>query len=221
MIVPAYNEAAAIGGCVESLKRIDERLEIIVVDGDSSDETVRIAAAGGATVISAKRGRGSQLHAGAVAARGNVLWFVHADTVPDPLSVVEMTRALRDPDVVGGNFRIRFGGGSNASAFLTWLYPKLRRIGLMYGDSAIFVRTEVYRRTGGFRPIDLFEDLEFVNRLKKYGALKHLSATVTTSSRRFEGRGFWRTFVRWSLFQGLFWIGVDPNRLARVYRPIR
>ncbi len=92
---------------------------------------------------------------------------------------------------------------------------------MLYGDSAIFVRSEIYQEIGGFKPMQLFEDLEFVNRLKKRGKLAHLSAKVTTSSRRFEKRSFIFTFAKWSLFQGLFWIGVNPDYLAKKYYPIR
>ncbi len=104
---------------------------------------------------------------------------------------------------------------------MTWLYPNLRKIGLLYGDSAIFVRREIYQKIGGFKPLPLFEDLDFVRCLKRAGKIANLSAIVTTSSRRFENRSFILTFLRWTIFQCLYWLGVNPNRLAKRYYPIR
>ncbi len=104
---------------------------------------------------------------------------------------------------------------------MTWLYPKLRRIGLVYGDSGIFVRREIYEGIGGFKPFPLFEDLDFVRRLRREGRFVNLSASVRTSSRRFERRSFLLMFSRWSFLQILFWLGVSPYFLARFYRPVR
>jgi GT2 family glycosyltransferase len=92
---------------------------------------------------------------------------------------------------------------------------------LCYGDSAIFVRARVYREAGGFKPFPIFEDLDLVRRLRARGRLVHLSAQVVTSSRRFEGRSFARTFARWSFLQALYWLGVSPHTLDRLYAPVR
>jgi rSAM/selenodomain-associated transferase 2 len=221
VIIPAFNESHSIKKTIEAVRKLDKNLEIIVVDGESTDETVRIAKNCGVLVLKAERGRGNQMHVGSNAAQGEILWFLHADTIPENSAIAEMKKALLDGEIVGGNFEICFDGDSRAAKFLTWLYPKLRKIGLLYGDSAIFVRREVYQKIGGFKSLHLFEDLEFVKRLKKRGKLAHLSAKVTTSSRRFENRSFLLTFAKWSLFQGLFWIGVNPNYLAKKYYPIR
>ena len=92
--------------------------------------------------------------------------------------------------MVGGNFTILFDGDRFAAKFLTWLYPKLNFLNLIYGDSAIFVRSETYRQIGGFKPFPIFEDLDFVERLKKAGGIVTLPAVVVTSSRRFENKVF-------------------------------
>ncbi|HEY9284740.1 MAG TPA: hypothetical protein VIP46_14890, partial [Pyrinomonadaceae bacterium] len=165
--------------------------------------------------------RGAQMHAGACAARGHVLWFVHADTRPSAGCAARIEEALRDQSVVAGNFRVIFDGEARAARFLTWLYPRLRRLGLCYGDSAIFVRREAYERVGGFRAFPVFEDLDLVRRLRKVGRVAHLPAAVATSSRRFEGRSFALTFARWSLLQLLYWLGVHPRTLGRLYAPVR
>lgn len=221
IIIPTLNEATEIGATLDKLRRLDGSFEIIVADGGSSDETSELAKGRGATVISTERGRGIQLHAGALAATGSVLWFLHADSIPPLDAIRRIHEALSDDKVVGGNFALRFDGDSRAAAFLTWFYDKVRHIGLLYGDSGTFVRRDAYQQVGGFKPLPLFEDLEFVRRLKKSGKLVRVKSEITTSSRRFESRPFLPVFFRWVMFQCLYWIGISPYRLARSYPPVR
>lgn len=217
IIIPALNEAHSIGATLDAVRKLRGRVEVIVVDGGSVDGTVEISRAGGARVVECGRGRGLQMHAGACDARGDVLWFLHADTTPPADAAERIVEALSDARVAGGNFRVLFGGGRAAARFLTWLYPQLRMLGLCYGDSGIFVRREVYERVGGFKPFPIFEDLDLVRRLRRAGRMAHVPATVITSSRRFEGRSFALTFARWSALQALYWLGVHPRRLGRMY----
>jgi rSAM/selenodomain-associated transferase 2 len=221
IIIPALNEAHSIGATLGAVQGVARGAEVIVVDGGSADATAEIARGCGARVVASGRGRGLQMHAGARAARGRVLWFVHADTRPAGGCAEQIAGALRDPSVVAGNFDVLFDGRGGAARFLTWLYPRLRRLGLCYGDSAIFVRRDAYERVGGFRPFPVFEDLDLVRRLRGVGRVAHLPARVTTSSRRFEGRNFALTFARWSLLQMLYWLGVRPQTLGRLYAPVR
>jgi rSAM/selenodomain-associated transferase 2 len=222
IIIPTLNEAVSIGTTLRSVCSTDGRVEVIVVDGGSVDETVEIARKFGARVITTERGRGLQMHSGARVARGEALWFLHADTLPPPDAAARILEALAsDAEVAGGNFKIRFDGERSAARFLTWLYPQLRRLGLCYGDSAIFVRATTYREVGGFKPFPIFEDLDLVRRLKRHGKLVYLNATVVTSSRRFEGRSFILTFARWAFLQVLYWMGIHPRTLAQLYAPIR
>jgi cellulose synthase/poly-beta-1,6-N-acetylglucosamine synthase-like glycosyltransferase len=181
-----------------------DNAEIIVIDGRSSDSTVSIAESYNAKILGMQRCRGIQLQSGAKAATGDILWFLHADTRPSPDSLREMKNALEDRGVVGGNFSIYFYGRSWGAKFLTWLYPNLRKIGLIYGDSAIFVRREIYRKMGGFKPFPIFEDVDLVESLKKEGEIVTLQSVVTTSSRRFENKSFILTFLRWMVLQGLY-----------------
>ncbi len=222
IIIPTYNEAESIGGTLERLARLRGDFEIIVVDGGSTDETVERARECGVKVIASdERGRGAQMHRGACAAGGDVLWFLHADTLPPDDAVERIVISLDEQEIVGGNCVISFDGESRAARFMTWLYPRLRVMGLCYGDSGIFVRRNVYRRVGGFRPYPIFEDLDFVWRVRRVGKMIYLPVTVVTSSRRFEGRSFPLTFARWAWLQILFWCGVSPNRLGRWYHPVR
>lgn len=221
IIIPALNEAQSIGETLEAATRVNDVVEVIVVDGGSADGTAEAARGRGARVVSAARGRGAQMHAGALAARGEVLWFLHADTLA-PVDAGEcIGRALLDPRAVGGNFRIRFDGAGGAARFLTWLYPRLRLLGLAYGDSGFFVRRAAYERAGGFKPFPIFEDLDLLRALRRQGRFVQAEACVVTSSRRFEGRSFALTFARWSLLQSLYWLGVSPHTLARLYAPVR
>ncbi len=221
IIIPTFNEAPVINQTLDAVMKVRGRVEVIVVDGGSVDGTVEMVRGRGTTLITSERGRGAQMHAGACAARGRALWFLHADTHAAPGSGERIAEALRDPKVVAGNFQLLFDGTRRAARFLTWLYPQLRGLGLAYGDSAIFVRREAYEQVGGFQPFPIFEDLDLVRRLRRCGRLAHLPSFVTTSSRRFEGRSFMFTFARWAFLQLLYWLGVHPRTLGRLYAPVR
>ncbi len=221
IIIPALNEESEIAGTLEKLQSLEGAFELIVADGGSTDRTCELAEAGGARLIRSERGRGIQMHAGAVAATGEVLWFLHADSVPPLVACDEILTAISVTNVVGGNFALRFEGDSRAAVFMNRFYEVIGHFGLLYGDSGIFVRSDVYRQLGGFKPLPLFEDLEFIGRLRKRGSLVKIDTPITTSSRRFENRPFLPVFLRWVLFQGLYWIGVNPTRLAGAYRPVR
>jgi rSAM/selenodomain-associated transferase 2 len=222
IIIPTLDEATTISATLGALGSLRGALEVIVVDGGSRDGTCERARAAGARVVTSARGRGAQLHAGAGVARGDALWFLHADTLPPADAVERITAALaRDARTVGGNFALRFDGAESAARFLTWLYPRLRRLGLAYGDSGFFVRRAVYEQIGGFQAFPIFEDLDLLRRLRRRGRFVHLDAELVTSARRFAGRSFALTFARWSILQGLYWLGVHPRTLARLYAPVR
>ncbi len=221
IIVPALNEAHSIGATLDAVSRLSVRAEVIVVDGGSEDDTREIAAGYGAQIIGSARGRGAQMHSGACAAQGSVFWFLHADTIVPAGAIKLIVEALRDPKVVVGNFDVRFDGKGGAARLMTWLYPQLRRLGLCYGDSAIFVRREAYEQAGGFKSLPIFEDLDLLRGLRKLGRMVHVPGTVVTSSRRFEGRSFVLMFGRWVAMQVLFWLGVRPRMLGRFYAPVR
>lgn len=211
VVIPTFNEAAALPALLAGLRDV----EVIVADGGSVDGTCSLA--GAATVIVAPRGRGSQLAAGARVASGDALWFLHADTRVPADAIAAIRQVLADPAVGAGNFALRFDGQSRGARWLTWLYPRLRRLGLAYGDSGIFVRRAVYEQIGGIASYPIFEDLDLVRRLRRVTRFVHLSPELLTSSRRFES-GFRWQFARWCWLQGLFWLGISPARLGRWYR---
>jgi rSAM/selenodomain-associated transferase 2 len=221
IVIPTFNEEHSISQTLDAIASIVEPVEIIVVDGGSHDKTARLVRSYGAKFVESERGRGKQMHAGASEAHGNVLWFLHADTIPPPDAVKRILESLRDPGIVGGSFNVRFDSRRLSAHCLAVFYRQLRTVGLCYGDSAIFVRREAYERSGGFKSLPIFEDLDFLRRLKRTGKFVHLSSIVITSGRRFEGGKFISTFIRWIALQLLYWMGVNPRRLARLYAPVR
>ena len=220
IIIPTLNEASTIRAAAAALERWRGQIEVIVADGGSTDRTLEAVREFDWPVVSAPRGRGPQMNEGARVASGEVLLFLHADThLPDEaLTVIE--DALKDSTICGGNFELRFDGQRREARLLTRLYPFLRLGGMCYGDSAMFVRRQVFESLGGYRDFPIFEDVDLFRRLKRAGKFVRLPAYATTSSRRFEGR-FVRTFALWSLLQVMYWLGVSPWRLDRFYRQAR
>jgi rSAM/selenodomain-associated transferase 2 len=221
IIIPCLNEESAIAETLKRLCCIRGEKEIIVADGGSTDRTVEIATSFGAMVVTGARGRGSQQRLAAEHANGDVLWFLHADTLPDADALELIEIAFSDPEVAAGNFRLRFTGKSFGARFTTAYQPLLRLAGLIYGDSAIFIRKAAYLAAGGFRELPLFEDLDLVKRIKRFGRFVTVTGSVTTSSRRFEGRSYPRTFLLWTCLQLAYSLGVSPSHLAEFYRDYR
>lgn len=217
IIVATLNEEAHIVRTIRSLQRLSGEKEIIVVDGGSTDQTVPLALAQNVLVLEAPLGRGPQMHVGALASTGDVLWFVHADTIPPPPALEHICKSLGTKSTVGGNFGLLFDGPSRAARQLTAIYPLLRILGLCYGDSGIFVRRDVYHQIGGFRSLPLFEDLDLLRRLRQVGRFVHLNCRIVTSSRRFEDRNFALVWLHWTILQLLYWCGVSPSWLSRWY----
>ncbi|MDH3493343.1 MAG: TIGR04283 family arsenosugar biosynthesis glycosyltransferase [Acidobacteriota bacterium] len=226
VITPTYNEEKTIVKTLESVSRLISPTEIIIVDGGSEDSTAKLIEEfkGPKPIKFVDAGlpnRGFQMHEGTRHATGDVYWFIHADTRPRHGSGAQILRFVKYEDVVGGHFEIIFSGRSRAAKFLTWLYPNLRRMGLVYGDSAFFVKKSAYEKVGGFEEYPLFEDFDLYRKLKKLGEWRFIPIPVETSSRRFEQRYFPWVFTKWALRQVLFWLGVPPRLLARTYRVIR
>jgi len=221
VVIPALNEEAALAATVASARAPGVR-EVIVVDGGSSDDTADVARRLGARVLNAPRGRAPQMNAGAVAATGTVLLFLHADTtLPAGFDAAVLT-ALRDPLVVGGRFDLSLMPSSlllALTATLINLRSRLSRIAT--GDQAIFVRRQVFEDLGGFPELPLMEDIAFSRALKRAGDVACLRQKVTTSSRRWRQKGVLRTILlMWSL-RFLYFCGVSPECLRRAYSDAR
>ena len=230
IIIPTLNEASVI----ETTLHLTSQLgfdEIIVVDGGSTDRTDvivdRIAGSRNPDSTPVRRltapaGRATQLNAGARACHRDVLLFLHADSLLPVNARRLIELALADPHVAGGRVDIRFDRpsmwGRVISLFMN-LRSRFSRIST--GDQAMFVRRPVFQRLGGFAEIPIMEDIEFSARLKRTGRTVALRSCVTTSFRRWERRGPLRTILlMWGL-RFLYWIGVSPRRLARLYADVR
>lgn len=220
VVIPTLNEAQALPASLTALQNERVEHETIVIDSGSRDATVEIASAYGARVLHAPNGRGSQLCAGAREAAGDILLFLHADSIfpAGGLSRIEDVLSS-DARIVGGNFRLIFDGGTLFSRWLTRFYARIRWFGLYYGDSGIFIRRDVYEAIGGFRPIPIMEDLDFVRRLERFGRTCCIAEPpLITSSRRFEGRRAVVIVRGWIALHVLFWLGISPDRLAEIYK---
>lgn len=212
-VIPALEEAEVIAGAVAAARAAGAD-EVIVVDGGSADATVACARAAGAEqVIAAFRGRGLQLRAGAAAASGEVLWFLHADARA-PEGAGALIRAALQGGAAWGAFRLRH----DAEGWMIRLADRRsRRTTLPYGDQGVFVTRAAYHVVGGMPEQELMEDLEFARRLRaRFGAPARLEDELRVSARRWEARPF-RTTLCWWSFPLLYRCGVAPVRLARWY----
>jgi rSAM/selenodomain-associated transferase 2 len=192
------------------------KVEVIVVDGGSTDATAQLAAAAGARVLSCERGRAHQLGIGLRASDGDVVVMLHADTrLPGGWRRV-VQDALRDDSVVGGAFRLRFDERAPVYRFIefgAWLRAGLWR--MPYGDQALFARRSVLEAIGGIPEVPVMEDLDLVQRLKREGRLALLSVPAVTSARRYRAGGPLRTMLRHWLVAFAWGLGVDRQRIAQ------
>ena len=216
------NEATAVASTLGACRRGAPDAEIVVVDGGSIDSSVAIAQPLCDKVISASPGRARQMNAGARASHGDVLVFVHADTIVSSSFAVDIASALSDPAVAGGRFDVRLDSSAVLYRVIGAMISIRSRISrTATGDQAIFVRRDVFERLGGFPDVELCEDLEFSRRLKRAGRVACLRARVTTSARRWNRDGVMRTVVRMWLIRAMYLMGVAPARLKRMYSDAR
>ena len=219
VIVPALNEAAAIGSTLAALQAMRERgHEIIVVDGGSRDETVDIAAPLADQLLHAPRGRSRQLQAGADKAHGDILWFLHADTGVPADSDRHIIRALQDGNRKWGRFDIGFSdGGLRMRLVAASMNLRSRLTGIATGDQGIFVSRDLFREINGYPDIPLMEDIALSRSLRRRTRPVCLRTRLATSPRRWQTRGYLRTvLLMWGLRLG-YLLGVAPATLAKYY----
>lgn len=220
IVVPVLNEAAGIRATLDALRPLRGRgIEVIVVDGGSTDGTQAACAGRVDDVITAPRGRAAQMNAGAAAARGSVLLFLHADTLLPADADERVLDGLRASGRRWGRFDVVIDGRSRWLRMVSWSMNRRSRLsGIATGDQAIFVTREAFEAAGGFPEQPLMEDIELSARLRRRGRPLSLRDRVHTSGRRWEQRGVWRTIVLMWRLRLLYRLGVSPERLARAYR---
>ena len=219
IIIPALNEAEQIAATLDSLRPLRRRgVEVIVVDGGSSDATVTTAQNAADRVISAERGRALQMNAGAAAARGEILCFLHADTrLPenaDGLIIDGLARARRS----WGRFDVWIEGRHPMlKVIATLMNWRSRLSGIATGDQALFITRSLFEAAGRFPEIPLMEDIALSRQLKVYSRPLCIAHRLTTSGRRWEQHGLWRTVLLMWRLRLAYWLGADPRELATRY----
>jgi len=219
IIIPVVDEADGICSAIAGTQADPSVMERIVVDGGSSDGSVEKAKSCGARVIRSAPWRSRQMNAGAEAAAGDILLFLHADTRLPPGFECHVREILGRPDTVAGAFRLAIDGGFQGLRVIERLANfRSVRMGMPYGDQAIFIRADRFHRAGGFPEIPIMEDFEFMRQLRREGRIGIAPVSAVTSARRYRDHGFWRTTWINQLMIIAYLLGVSPRRLTRWYR---
>jgi rSAM/selenodomain-associated transferase 2 len=219
IIIPALNEARGIASSLTALAPLRAHgHEVIVVDGGSSDDTVKRCADLADAVISSPKGRARQLNAGAARASGEVFLFLHADTRLPENAEACLSKAHQN-GVQWGRFDVRIEGSSALFPVISaCMNRRSRWTGIATGDQAMFVRRELFEAVGGFPKQPLMEDVELSRRLRSRHWPICFRERVLTSGRRWETHGVWRTIgLMWQL-RLRYWLGASPDDLAKAYR---
>lgn len=221
IIVPVLNEAVRIAEFLQSLASVrTETVEIIMVDGGSTDQTVALASPHADRVLQATKARAAQMNAGAAVARGAVFLFLHADTCLPHGAIEFIDRAVAQ-GATWGRFDVTIEGHSPLLKLVaTCMNLRSRLTSIATGDQAMFVTRSAFQAVGGFPEIALMEDIALSKLLKKQAPAACLSQRVVTSGRRWERHGVLRTIVLMWRLRLAYFLGADPNQLARQYTDV-
>ena len=221
IIVPTLNEARCLSETLLKIKQLSPH-ELIVSDGGSGDDTLKIAAKFTQHLIKGPAGRAIQMNAGAQVATGDLLLFLHADSYIKLASYQKMLGAMKNSEVIGGAFSLLIDSDRRALQIINQ-FANLRSkyLGRAYGDQAFFVKKQVFHEMKGFMEFPICEDLDFYKRLKFFGPIVLLKEKVLTSPRRWIGEGIWFTTIRNIIIATLFELGFPPRILTKWYQTIR
>ncbi len=217
VILPALNEASGIGASLAALQPMRAAgHELIVVDGGSTDATAMLASVDADRVLNCARGRARQMNAGAAAATGEALLFLHADTRLPENAAALIDTALQQR--CWGRFDVRIAGRPVMLRLIARMMNQRSRLsGIATGDQAMFISRATFEQVGGFPEQALMEDIELSKRLKRLGPPACLRQQVVTSGRRWERHGVWRTMLLMWRLRFDYWRGVPAERLAAHY----
>jgi rSAM/selenodomain-associated transferase 2 len=220
IIIPTYNEDDQIEETIRKIHSASRAniTEVIVVDGGSKDQTIAIARNCGAiTILSPTKGRAAQMNHGASIAKGEVLYFLHADSVPPRDFTGYITAALAK-GFSSGCFRLRFDQSHwflNANCWFTRFNVNAVR----FGDQSLFVTHDVFNKSGGFNEsLMMMEDQEIIHRIKKYGRFTVLNASVITSARKYRDNGIYRMQMIFYRIWLMYYLGYSQERLLQTHR---
>lgn len=219
IILPALNEAEAIANTLARLQSVRAHgVEVILVDGGSSDRTRDIAAPLVDRVIDSERGRAKQMNAGAAVASGDALLFLHADSILPDDGDIQIAQAFIDPRFQWGRFDVSIHGMHVMFPVIAWfMNHRSRSTGIATGDQGIFVTRNAFMKIGGFPDQPLMEDVEICKRLKKISPPACIAKKIITSGRRWEKHGVWRTiWLMWRL-RFSYYCGATPESIHRAY----
>lgn len=218
LVIPILNEADQIPTLVDSLRKLGEGIEVLFVDGGSTDEGPSLVRMSGYPLITSTVGRARQMNAGARATSGDILVFLHADVRLPPHSMAALQAAMRDRRMVAGHFELMYDSSRWPLPWIAWLgNARSRLTGLATGDQTIFVRRDAFEAVGGHPETPLMEDIAIMQRLKRLGRLASLRAPVVGSTRKYEREGFGYAIMLMWLVRGLYALGVPPHFLHRLY----
>jgi rSAM/selenodomain-associated transferase 2 len=219
-IIPTLNEKQALPRTLTRLR--EAGLEVMVVDGGSSDGTVETARSMGVRVLTGKPGRACQMNLGAAQSREDILFFLHADSLP-PMDARDLIwAALEQPGTAAGAFHLKLDSGDPRLGIISRLANfRSRCLGLPYGDQGLFLRRAVFEDLGGFLDIPLMEDVDIIRRLRKTGRVVMAPSFMLTSARRWEQKGVLTNTLgnQWRLIR--YFLGCPPEKLAPGYRDVR
>lgn len=218
-VQPHFEQPERLGDGQAQIDFESSEIEVLVVDGGSQDETIALAKSAGATVITTTAGRACQMNAGAAAATGEILLFLHADTQPPVGFFSLIQKTLAQHNVIAGAFELQIDDDEPG---LRWVECGVKwrssYLQLPYGDQAIFLKKNIFHHLGGFPELPIMEDFVFVRRLQKLGKIAIVPAAVITSARRWQKLGIIKTTLINQFVIAAYFMGVPIEQIARWYR---